>query len=145
MKFLDSNTLDPRTALELAVISTDTNTDGEVIDTQGVRDVNFVTTIQALVAGDLKLQIRTADNSGMSTNLETIAAAKINGNLYDSVILNAALAAGQKYHHHIQRTSHRRFVQLRVVSSNSASYTLTSEALLGFLSKTVNKDKNPIT
>ena len=145
MKFLDSNTLDPRTALELAVISTDTNTDGEVIDTQGVRDVNFVTTIQALVAGDLKFQIRTADNSGMSVNLETIAASKINGNLYDTDILFAALANGQKYHHHIQRTSHRRFVQLRVVSDNSADYSLTADALLGFLSKTVNKDKNPIT
>ena len=145
MKFLDSNTLDPRTALELAVISTDTNTDGEVIDTQGVRDINFVTTIQALVAGDLKFQIRTADNSGMSTNLEIIAASKINGNLYDSDILFAALAAGQKYHHHIQRTSHRRFVQLRAVSDNSADYSLTSDAILGYLSKTVNKDKNPVT
>ena len=101
MKFLDSNTLDPRTALVLSVISSDTDTDGEVIDTQGVRDINIVTTIQTLVAGDIAFQIRTADNSGMSTNLETIAASKINGNLYDSVILNAALAAGQKYHHHI--------------------------------------------
>ena len=81
----------------------------------------------------------------MSTNLETIAASKINGNLYNSVILNAALATAQKYHHHIQRTSHRRFVQLRVVSSNTPSYTLTSEAILGYLSATVNKDKNPIT
>jgi len=143
--FLDSNTLDPRTALVLSVIASDTNTDGEVIDTQGVRDINIVTTLQTLVSGDMLLQIRTADNAGMSTNVEVIAAAKINGNLYNSVILNAALAAGQKYHHHIQRTSHRRFVQLRVVSSNTASYTLTSEADLGTLSKTVDKDKNPIT
>jgi hypothetical protein len=142
--FIDTNSLNPANAMSLEVIATDTNTDGEVIDTQGIRDVNFLTKILALVSGDIEFQIRTADDVGMSVNLETIAADKVNGNLYAETILNATLAVDQYFHHHIQRTSHRRFVQLRVVSSNTASYTLDSTAAMGTLSRSVSKDKNPV-
>ena len=143
--FLDSNTLRPAIAFKRLVINSDTDNDGEAIDTQGVRDLNFVTTLDTVTAGDLKFQIRTADNAGMTTNVEVIAASKINGNLYDSVIAFASLAADQIYHHHIQRTSHRRFVQLRLVSSNSANYAAHSTLAQGLLSKSDDKDKNPIT
>jgi len=143
-KFLDSNTLRPAIAFKRLAIASDTDNDGEVIDTQGVRDINFLTTIDTLVAGDLKLQIRTADNAGMSTNVEVIAASKINGNLYDSVILFAALLVDQMFHHHIQRTAHRRFVQLRLVSSNSADYAIHATLAQGLLGKTDSKGKNPI-
>ena len=145
MKFLDTNTLTPANAMSLEVIATDTDTDGEVIDTQGIRDVNFLTKILALVAGDLEIQIRTADNSGMSTNLETIAADKVDGNLYAETIPFATLAVDAILHHHINRTAHRRFVQLRVVSSDSADYSVGSTAALGYHSKSVSSAKNPVT
>ena len=143
--FLDSNTLRPAIGLKRIAISSSTDTDGEVIDTQGVRDINFLTNIDTYATGDLKIQIRTADNSGMTTNVEVIAADRINGNDYDTLLTSSDLAADQIYHHHIQRTSHRRFVQLRLVSSNTASYAAHSTVAQGLLSKSDDKAKNPVT
>lgn len=143
--FLDSNTLRPTIGLKRLAIASDTDIDGEVIDTQGVRDLNFLTEIDTYVAGDLTIQVRTADNAGMTTNVEVIAASKINGNLYNSLLTSVELAADQIYHHHIQRTSHRRFVQLRLVSANSANYAAHSIVAQGLLSKSDDKAKNPVT
>ncbi len=143
-QFVDSNTLTPDKAFDRTAISSDTDNDGEVLDTQGVRDINLITLVEAYSTGDLTIQIRTADDAGMTTNVEVIAADKINGNLYNSLLTSSELAADQIYHHHIQRTSHRRFIQVRYVSANTAGYTLQGSYALGRLSKSVANEKNPI-
>ncbi len=137
---MDKNKLDIIAALNHTAISTDTNTDGIVIDTKGARDVNFGIQCHGFTDGTYTIQVLEDDVVGMGS-ASVIAAADINGDQYNTAITPAS---DDVVHVSINRTSHKQFVQLRVVSASTTSGAeLSAVCVLGSLQKSKPSADNP--
>lgn len=122
-------------------INSATTTSGEIIDRLNADDANMAVAIDAFTSGDLKVQIFESDDNGMA-GATLIPASLVKGDDYDSVILAAALASKQTRNYHIHRTMFKRFIQIRLVSSNTPVYNVHGTSVLGSLTRSKLDSEN---
>jgi len=123
-------------------INSATTTSGEIIDTLNATDINIAIKIDDLTTGDLQIQIFESDDSGMAgATLVPASLVKGGADDYDTVIGVAALANKQTRNYHLHRTMIKRFVQARLISSDTPVYDVSGTAILGSLTRSVEDDK----
>lgn len=122
MKFDSYNQMAVRNALNTAAITTNTTTNGVIIDTQGFNALTFLLNIGARTDGTFAVNLQHGDASNMS-DASTPAADDILG----AISLNAAQTYGK-----IGYVGNKRYVRLQVVSTSVTSgATVGATALLG--------------
>lgn len=114
-------------ALETQAITTDTTTNGEIIDTQGFESVEFVALSGTLTDGDYLPLVEDGDDASLSD------AAAVSDDFLLGTEADAAFAAtDDNTVKRIGYVGHKRYVRYSVVSSSTSSGgTLSAVALLG--------------
>lgn len=98
-------------ALDYQEITSDTNTDGDIIDTQGFEGCEFTLQGATITDGTFTLAVRQGDDSGLS-DATTASGSEVLG----SEAVTASNTVAQ-----IGYVGNKRYVQLRVVSTATTS------------------------
>jgi hypothetical protein len=122
-----SSTTSASVALNNQAISTDTTTNGNIIDTRGYESVLFVMQSATLTDGTYTPLIQEGDDSGLSD-----AAAVADADLTDTEAGQAFAATDDNATKKIAYVGSKRYVRLNIVSaSTSSGGTLGAVAILG--------------
>lgn len=117
---IESN-LQPRVALA-ATITTDTDTDGEIIDTADYElGLVFYLDVTAYTAGNYELQLFESDDSGMAGATQIVAPAILPTDLGANSISASALVAAGAVLQKIGAYSNKRYVRPRIVSTTTGA------------------------
>ncbi len=111
-------------AFEGATISSDTTTDGEIIDMQGYNSVVFILQTGAVSAGDVTALIQDGDASNLS-DASDVTDTFLSGT-EASTLIDAANTTTR-----IGYVGKKRYVRLSAVSDNSANLYFSSIAVKG--------------
>jgi hypothetical protein len=110
-------------ALKLQTISSDTATNGEIIDSQGYESLKLITAVGTVSAGDVTVSaIKESDDSGMAgaTDVPTARLIGTNATLDTSDTLDE-----------IGVVLHKQYVRATYTTANSANLVVGSIAELG--------------
>jgi hypothetical protein len=113
-------------ALNFQTISSDTDTLGEVIDTQGYDSLRIVNKSGTVSAGDVTISaIYEDDVIGMGTKT-LVPTANLYGNTLAGTVINTANTIKR-----IGVVTHKQFVQVTYTTANTANLQVGSMAVLG--------------
>lgn len=116
-------------ALDIAAISSNTTTAGDVIDTQGFESVTFVLKMGALTDGDYTILIEDADESAFNVTNAAVADAYLLGTEA------GASTTADTEDHDVTKVGYiggKRYVRMSIVSTNvSSGATMGGVCILG--------------
>jgi len=112
-----------RVALAIAIIATDTVTNGEIIDSQGFESLEFITQTGVVTAGDVTPSVEGSDDSGM------VGAVAITGeDLLNSV---PQVMAASDFTQRLGVIAKYRYYRLNQTTANTANLTVGASVVLG--------------
>ncbi len=117
------NNIKPLNGLNTQVISSDTTTAGEVIDTAAYHSLAAVLKTGVVTAGDVQLIIEESDSAGSGF-------AAIASDYLDDTLVSTNIAASNGISI-IGINATKRYVKISVLTANSANLTVSCLALLG--------------
>lgn len=118
------NSIEQESAFDSAAISTDTTTNGNIIDTQGFDSITFVADASAYTDGTYTLALQEGDASNLSDATSVAAADLLGGAAVAVGAANTPKRLGYK--------GVKRYVRLQIVStSTSSGATLHAAAIKG--------------
>jgi hypothetical protein len=121
------NNVKDEVGLEIQSISTDTTTEGEIIDTYGYESLTYVLYSQAITDGDYAPVIEVGNESDLS-DAEAIDSDFLLGALADASFASSDANSTKR----IGVVSEKRYIRLSIASTNtSTGGTLGATALLG--------------
>lgn len=121
------NNISPAVALNVAIISSNTTTNGAIIDVQGFDSLEFIIKSGTIADGTYTPLIEEGDDSGLSD-----AAAVADGELLGTEAEAAFAATDDQTVKHIGYRGSKRYVRLSIVSAGTTSGgTLSALAVKG--------------
>lgn len=125
MQFDSANNLKPTTGLNTAAISSNTTTNGVIIDTQGYGALTFIMNVGARTDGTYTMSVTHGDDSGLSDGAAPDASDLV-GTLASTAVSAAQTQSKLGY------VGNKRYVRVSVVSTSVTSgATVGALAILG--------------